>query len=49
VLARLAARNIIGGLDLGRFRDDWRNDLLIAVTELHTRENLDHLLAALAA
>ena len=49
VLARLAERNIIGGLDLGRFRDDWRNELLIAVTELHTRENLDQLLAALAA
>jgi glycine dehydrogenase subunit 1 len=49
VLARLAAQDIIGGLDLGRFREDWRHDLLIAVTELHTRENLDRLLAALAA
>ncbi|MGB5348802.1 MAG: glycine dehydrogenase, partial [Polyangiales bacterium] len=48
VLARLAARNILGGIDLGRFRDDWRKDLLIAVTELHTRENLDQLLTALA-
>ncbi|MBT8451488.1 MAG: aminomethyl-transferring glycine dehydrogenase subunit GcvPA [Deltaproteobacteria bacterium] len=49
VLARLADRGIIGGIDLGRFRDDWRKDLLVAVTELHTRENLDQLLAALAA
>ncbi|MGB3051344.1 MAG: aminomethyl-transferring glycine dehydrogenase subunit GcvPA [Polyangiales bacterium] len=48
VLARLVERNIIGGIDLGRFRDDWRKDLLIAVTELHTRENLDQLLTALA-
>ncbi len=48
VLARLAERDIIGGIDLGRFRVDWRKDLLIAVTELHTRENLDQLLAALA-
>lgn len=49
VLARLADRGIIGGIDLGRFREDWRKDLLVAVTELHTRENLDQLLSALAA
>jgi glycine dehydrogenase subunit 1 len=49
LLARLVERNIIGGIDLGRFRDDWRKDLLIAVTELHSREDLDRLLAALAA
>jgi glycine dehydrogenase subunit 1 len=48
VLARLAERNLIGGIDLGRFRVDWRKDLLVAVTELHTRDNLDQLLAALA-
>jgi len=48
VLARLAQHDIIGGIDLGRFRGGWRKDLLIAVTELHTRENLDQLLAALA-
>jgi glycine dehydrogenase subunit 1 len=48
VLARLAEQGIIGGIDLGRFQVDWRKDLLIAVTELHTRDNLDELLAALA-
>jgi glycine dehydrogenase subunit 1 len=48
VLARLLEHGIIGGVDLGRFRDEWRQDLLIATTELHTREDLDHLLDALA-
>ncbi|MBT8469855.1 MAG: aminomethyl-transferring glycine dehydrogenase subunit GcvPA [Deltaproteobacteria bacterium] len=48
VLARLSEQDIIGGIDLGRFRADWRKDLLIAVTELHSREHLDQLLAALA-
>ena len=48
IVAKLAERNIIAGVDLGRFRDEWRQDLLIAVTELHTREDLDDLLNALA-
>jgi len=48
VLGRLLERDIIAGVDLGRFRDEWRQDLLIATTELHTREDLDRLLAALA-
>jgi glycine dehydrogenase subunit 1 len=45
---RSVQRGIIPGVDLGRFRDAWRKDLLIAVTELHTREDLDRLLDALA-
>ena len=48
IVARLSNEGIIAGVDLGRFRDEWRNDLLVAVTELHTREDLDRLLAALA-
>jgi glycine dehydrogenase subunit 1 len=48
VLARLLDLDIIAGVDLGRFRDDWRRDLLVATTELHTREDLDRLLGALA-
>jgi glycine dehydrogenase subunit 1 len=48
VLGGLAERDIIGGIDLGRFRDEWRKDLLVAVTELHTREDLDRFLDALA-
>jgi glycine dehydrogenase subunit 1 len=49
VLSRLAEHDIIAGLDLGRFREEWRKDLLVAVTELHAREDLDRLLAALAS
>jgi glycine dehydrogenase subunit 1 len=49
IVRRLLGQNIIAGVDLGRFREDWRKDLLIAVTELHTRPDLDRLLLALAA
>jgi glycine dehydrogenase subunit 1 len=48
LVRRLLERDIIAGIDLGRFRDEWRQDLLIAATELHTREDLDRLLEALA-
>jgi len=48
VVSGLVERNIIAGIDLGRFRTDWRKDLLIATTELHSREDLDRLLDALA-
>ena len=48
LLGRLLGDDIIAGVDLGRFRDEWRQDLLIAVTELHTRSDLDRLLQALA-
>jgi glycine dehydrogenase subunit 1 len=47
VLSALAEQGILGGVDLGRFNERWSNDLLLAVTELHTREDLDRLLAAL--
>jgi glycine dehydrogenase subunit 1 len=49
VLAALAEQGILGGVDLGRFNDAWANDLLLAVTELHTREDLDRLIAALGS
>jgi glycine dehydrogenase subunit 1 len=48
VIARLSAQGILPGVDLGHFREAWRKDLLVAVTELHTREDLDRLLHALA-
>ena len=48
LVERLAAEDIIAGIDLGRFQADWAQDLLVAVTELHTREELDRLLSALA-
>ena len=48
LVTRLASDGIIAGIDLGRFRDEWKRDLLIAVTELHTKQDLDRLLSALA-
>jgi len=49
IVDRLLERRIIAGVDMGRFRDDWRKDLLIAVTELHSREELDRLIESLAS
>jgi glycine dehydrogenase subunit 1 len=40
---------IVPGLDLGRFFPARRGELLVAVTERHTRADLDRLIDALAA
>jgi glycine dehydrogenase subunit 1 len=48
VLGGLAERDIIGGIDLGRFRDEWRFFNDTATTEIYTREDLDRFLDALA-
>jgi glycine cleavage system protein P-like pyridoxal-binding family len=37
----------VGGLALSRWYPDMENDLLIAVTELHTRAQLDRFADAL--
>ena len=47
IVATLSHEGIIAGVDLGRFREGWRKDLLVAVTELHSRDDLDRLLSAL--
>jgi glycine dehydrogenase subunit 1 len=49
LVTALSKQGIIPGIDLGRFRDAWRQDLLVAVTELHTRSDLDRLIEALAS
>jgi len=49
VSTRLAADGIVAGLDLGRFRSERDHQLLVAVTEKHTRADLDRLSAALDA
>jgi len=41
VVARGLTHGILAGIDLGRFRPDWRNLLLVAVTERRTRAELD--------
>ncbi len=49
ILADLEHDKILGGIPLGPFYEGHDNDFLVAVTELHTRENLDHFAAALTA
>ena len=47
LLARLEQRGILGGVSLGRFDAARSRQLLVAVTERHSRADLDRLLAAL--
>lgn len=49
MLAALAAQGILGGVDLGRFRAEWDHDFLVAVTEKHSKEDIDRLVDALAS
>lgn len=49
LLGRLEAKNVIGGLDLGQFDAQRADQILIAVTEQHTREDLDEYVAAMRA
>lgn len=47
VLARLLKRQIVGGLDLGRFYPELSDCLLVCVTEQNSRESIDALAKAL--
>jgi len=49
ILADLEHEKILGGIALGEFFEDRDRDFLVAVTELHTREQLDQYAAALTA
>ncbi|WP_416151750.1 aminomethyl-transferring glycine dehydrogenase subunit GcvPA [Salipaludibacillus sp. HK11] len=44
---QLLNNNIIGGLDLSRFYDDKKNLMLVAVTELRTKEEIDQFASVL--
>lgn len=48
VLAGLAAREILGGIDLGRFYPEYSDCILMAATELTTSKEIEQLCAALA-
>lgn len=48
VLADLEKEDILGGVAIARWYPDFPNEILIAVTELHTREQLDLFASALA-
>lgn len=49
ILAVLEEEKILGGIPLGSFFAGHENDFLVAVTELHTKDNLDQYAAALSA
>jgi glycine dehydrogenase subunit 1 len=49
LLAALAAKGILGGVPLGRFFSGRDRDFLVAVTERHSREDLDRFADALAS
>jgi glycine dehydrogenase subunit 1 len=49
VVDALVKQDIVAGFDLGRVDPARRGELLVAVTERHTRADLDRLVAALAA
>ena len=49
ILADLEHEKILGGIPLAQFFPRQENDFLVAVTELHTREQLDRYVAVLSA
>ena len=49
ILTDLEHEKFLGGIPMGQFFDGHNNDFLVAVTELHTREQLDRYAAALSA
>jgi glycine dehydrogenase subunit 1 len=44
---KLMTEGIIGGLDLSRFYENKENDMLVAVTELRTKEEIDQFASVL--
>jgi glycine dehydrogenase subunit 1 len=49
ILADLEHEKILGGIPLGAFYPEHERDYLVAVTELNTREQIDHYANALSA
>ncbi|MCB9593479.1 MAG: aminomethyl-transferring glycine dehydrogenase subunit GcvPA [Sandaracinaceae bacterium] len=49
LLAALAVKDILAGVDLGRFYPERDNEILVAVTEKHDRAALDRLVEALGS
>ena len=43
----LLEHGVLGGYDLGRVRDELDHHMLVCVTELNTREDIDRLVTAL--
>jgi glycine dehydrogenase subunit 1 len=49
IVDAMVERGFLAGVDLGRFREDWANLLLMAVTEKRTKQEMDAFIGALAA
>jgi glycine dehydrogenase subunit 1 len=49
LIRQLSAQHLLPGIDLGRFYPQRLRQLLICVTEMNTREDIDRLCAALAS
>ncbi len=49
LLAALAAKGVLAGVDLGRFFPERDHEFLVAVTERHSRADLDRLVDALGS
>ncbi len=47
VVEKAAKQGVLAGVDLGRWSDAWSKDLLVSVTERHTKADLDRLVAVL--
>ena len=47
ILENLLAEGILGGVDLGMFDDEWDHLLLIAATEMNSKEGIDRLISIL--
>lgn len=48
VISELLDKGFFAGVNLGRFRDAWKNHLLLAVTEKRTKEEMDRFLDELS-
>lgn len=48
IISELLDKGFFAGVRLGRFRDEWKNHLLIAVTEKRTRNELDRFVDELS-
>jgi glycine dehydrogenase subunit 1 len=49
LIRQLSEQHLIPGIDLGRFYPERSHQLLICVTEMNPREDIDRLCTALAA
>ena len=45
IIKKLEAKGIYAGVDLGRFKEEWSDLLLIAVTETKTKDELDYFVS----